>query len=217
MSQKEIIDKLIKCYPALDVCKQDIEAGCQAIFHSYEQGGKVLACGNGGSAADADHVVGELMKSFEKKRVLNAGVREALVSMDSERGSYLAEKLQEGLPAISLNAHTALISAVANDIDASLVFAQQVAGYGKKGDVLVAITTSGNSQNVIDAALTAKALGLNVIGLTGKTGGKLKQYCDITICVPATRTAEVQEYHLPVYHTICRVAEEMLFSENPNK
>ena len=118
---------------------------------------------------------------------------------------------------ISLNAHDALISAVANDINASLVFAQQVAGYGKNGDALIAISTSGDSQNVMDAALTAKALGMTVIGLAGKTGGKLKQYCDITICVPATRTAEVQEYHLPVYHTICRVTEERFFSENSSK
>ncbi len=212
--KEDAIHQLLLRYPGLSACKEDVEAACRAIVNCYERGGKVLACGNGGSAADAGHIVGELMKSFEKKRVLNAGTREALVSMDPERGSYLAEKLQEGLPAISLNAHGALISAVANDMDASLVFAQQVAGYGKNGDVLIAITTSGNSQNVMDAAITAKALGITVIGLTGKTGGKLKRYCDITIRVPATRTAEVQEYHLPVYHAICRVTEEMLFGDN---
>ena len=211
MKTKKIIQNLIRRYPALETCQADIVAASAVLIKTYRNGGKVLTCGNGGSAADADHIVGELMKSFEKKRVLNAGTREALVSMDPERGSYLAEKLQEGLPAISLNAHVALISAVANDMDADLIFAQQVAGYGKNGDVLIAITTSGNSRNVIDAAITARAKGLVVIGLTGESGGQLKKFSDIAIRVPAHRTAEVQEYHLPVYHTLCRVVEEELF------
>lgn len=213
--KKKSLNQLFLRYSALESCRVDIEAACQAVIHSYKQDGKLLVCGNGGSAADADHIVGELMKSFEKKRPLDKKIQKTLTAEDPERGTYIAGKLQQGLPAISLNAQAALLSAVANDIDASLVYAQQVAGYGKTGDVLVAISTSGNSRNVLDAAITAKAMGLTVIGLTGQIGGKLKQYCDVTICVPATRTAEVQEYHLPVYHAICLVVEEEFFEENP--
>ena len=208
---KKIIDDLIQRYPALSVCRKEVEAACAVMIETYRNGGKVLACGNGGSAADAGHIVGELMKGFEKKRELEDTLKKNLEEVGGERGRYLADILQKALPAISLNTHEALISAVANDMDADLVFAQQVAGYGNKGDVLFAITTSGNSRNVIDAAITARAMGLTVIGLTGESGGRLKAYCDITICVPAQRTAEVQEYHLPVYHTLCRVVEEEMF------
>ncbi len=211
MTKEKIINHLISRYPALRSCKKDIHNACQAIIDCYQEDGKVLVCGNGGSAADADHIVGELMKGFEKKRILEKEQKKILHSADQERGPSLAEKLQPGLPAISLNAHASLISAIANDMDADLIFAQQVAGYGKKEDVLIAITTSGNSGNVIDAAITARAMGLTVVGLTGESGGKLKDHCDITICVPAGQTAEVQEYHLPVYHTICRVVEEQMF------
>jgi hypothetical protein len=144
---------------------------------------------------------------------LDEELRKDLTEADPSRGAFLAEKLQTGLPAISLNAHTALITAVANDMDASLVFAQQVASYGIGEDVLIALSTSGNSRNVVDAAVTAKAMGMTVIGMTGEGGGRLKEFCDICIRVPATRTAEVQEYHLPVYHTICRVVEEAFFGE----
>ncbi len=211
METKDIISGLLQRHPALEVCRTDIEAACEALIGSYETGGKVLTCGNGGSAADADHIVGELMKSFEGRRPLDETLWRDLVEVDPSRGAYLAEKLQTGLPAISLNAHTALITAVANDIDPSLIFAQQVAAYGREEDVLIALTTSGNSKNVVDAAITAKAMGMTVIGMTGENGGKLKEYCDIPIRVPARRTAEVQEYHLPVYHALCKAVEEAFF------
>jgi D-sedoheptulose 7-phosphate isomerase len=177
----------------------------------YQNNGQLLICGNGGSSADSDHIVGELMKSFDKKRPLDDKFKQALSNVDSERGNYIAAKLEGGLPAIALTAHVGLISAVINDIDADLIFAQQVAGYGKNGDVLIAISTSGNSKNIVDACITAKAKGMKVIGLIGEKGGEMKQYCDVAICVPSSVTPIVQEFHLPVYHTICQVVEDELF------
>ncbi|MBT3242421.1 MAG: SIS domain-containing protein [Bacteroidetes bacterium] len=211
MKEEVYINDLVKRYPALESCKGDINQAIQAIIKCYSDNGKLLICGNGGSCADADHIVGELMKSFEKQRPVDDELRNSLLSVSDERGSSIAGRLQKALPAISLNAHTALYSAIANDIDAEIVFAQQVAGYGEKGDVLIAISTSGNSQNVIDAAITAKALGLTVIALTGQNGGKMKQYSDIAVCVPADNTADVQEFHLPVYHTICKMVESWFY------
>ena len=185
MKAEDILNEMISRYPALESCQNDIREACQAVIDCYSSQGKVLLCGNGGSCADADHIVGELMKSFERKRPINKDLEGSLKAVSSERGTYIAERLQNALPAISLNAHSALNSAISNDMDASLVFAQQVAGYGESGDVLIAISTSGNSQNIVDAAITAKAKGLTVIGLTGQNGGKMKQYCDITICAPS--------------------------------
>ncbi len=213
METNRIIDELMRRYPALEPCRGDIVQACLAVVNAYERGGKVLACGNGGSAADAGHIVGELMKSFEGRRPLDDEMKQQLGEVDPVRGAYLADRLQMGLPAISLNAHTALITAVANDIDPSLIFAQQVISYGIEEDVLIALSTSGNSANVVDAAIAAKAMGMTVIAMTGEGGGRLAEYCDICIRVPATRTAEVQEYHLPVYHTICKVVEEAFFGE----
>jgi D-sedoheptulose 7-phosphate isomerase len=211
MKNKEIINDLYHRYPALISCKQDIEQAIQEILNCYGNKGKLLICGNGGSCSDADHIVGELMKSFEKKRPLEKEFEEGLKEVSADRGTYIAGKLQNALPAISLNAHSALYSAISNDIDGDLVFAQQIVGYGNPGDVLIAITTSGNSRNVVDAAITAKTKGLKVIGLIGKTGGKLKEFCDVCICVPSSSTPEVQEFHLPVYHTICKVVENEFF------
>ena len=151
------------------------------------------------------------MKSFELKRPLKQGIREKLATLSPERGSYLAAQLQQGLPAISLSSHTALMTAVANDIDGEVIFAQQVIGYGKPGDILIGISSSGNSQNVLDACMVARAMELKVIGLTGETGGKMKELCDILINVPGRRTAFVQELHLPVYHTLCLVIEHHFF------
>ncbi len=205
------INQLIERYNRLDFLKWEIEKASEAIINSFLKGGKLLVCGNGGSAADADHIVGELMKSFERKRPVNQKLKSGLEDIDSSRGKYLAENLQQGLPAISLNAHSGLISAVANDIDAAVVYAQQVVGYGNSGDILIGISTSGNSQNVIDALMVAKAKGLITIGLSGNTGGKMKAFCDFLINVPETRTAFVQELHLPVYHTICMIVEEHFF------
>ena len=211
MKEEDILNEMIHRNPVLDSCKEDIWKACQVIINCYSNHGKLLLCGNGGSCADADHIVGELMKSFERKRPIDNNLEGNLKSISGERGAFIADRLQSALPAISLNAHSALYSAISNDMDANLVFAQQVAGYGKKNDVLIAMSTSGNSQNIIDAAITAKAKGLTVIGLTGQNGGKMKQYCDITICVPSDSTPEVQEFHQPIYHTICRIVENRFF------
>ena len=210
MSQ-EVLNELFSRYPALESCKKDIENACSAVIDCYSNKGLLLLCGNGGSCADADHIVGELMKSFEKRRPVDKDLEDGLKSVSNERGEYIAKKLQSALPAISLNAHSSLISAISNDMDPSLIFAQQVAGYGREGDLLIAISTSGNSQNIVDAVITAKAKGLTVIGLTGQSGGKMKQYCDIPICVPSQSTPEIQEFHLPIYHTICKAVENSFF------
>ena len=211
MENNKHIQQLIKRYPQLINLKNEIEKAGNAIIDSYKNGGKLLVCGNGGSASDSDHIVGELMKSFEGKRQISHTLKANLENVSSDRGMYLAEKLQQGLPAISLSAHAVLTSAVANDIDGDLVFAQQITGYGNTGDILIGMSTSGNSQNVIDALIVAKAKGLVTIGLTGKTGGQMKEFCDILINVPETRTAFVQELHLPVYHTLCMMVEDYFF------
>ena len=211
MTRDESLDEMIRRYPALDSCEKKIWEAAQAIIDSFENGGKILLCGNGGSCADADHMVGELMKSFEKKRPLPEDFKARLLTTSAERGGYIADNLQNALPAISLCSHTSLLTAISNDMDASLIYAQQIVGYGRAGDLLIAISTSGNSRNIVDAVITAKARGLTVIGLTGQNGGKMKQYCDIAICVPSNSTPEVQEYHLPVYHTICKIVEDRFF------
>jgi D-sedoheptulose 7-phosphate isomerase len=186
-----------------------------AIISGLRRGGKLLICGNGGSASDSAHIAGELMKSFEQKRPLDEKLATRLSEKFGERGKYLAEKLQRGLPVISLAAHDSLITAVANDVDPVLIFAQQVIAYGDERDVLLAISTSGNSRNVIDAIIVAKALGLTVIGLTGESGGNMKSLCDFIIRVQETRTCYVQELHLPVYHAICMIIENY-FVNNPS-
>lgn len=211
MKGEDRVDAMIRRYPVLGCCENEIIEAAMAIIDCFDKGGKILLCGNGGSCADADHMAGELMKSFEKKRPLPADFKEGLQLTSPERGDYIAENLQNALPAISLCSHTSLLTAISNDMDADLVYAQQIAGYGGRGDLLFAITTSGNSQNVVDAAITAKAKGMRVIGLTGQYGGLIKQYCDTAICVPSTTTAEIQEYHLPVYHAICRIIENHFF------
>jgi phosphoheptose isomerase len=211
MNMEQILEKLIKKYPPLEVCKNEIRDAGEMIIESYKNSGQLLTCGNGGSCSDSDHIVGELMKSFSKKRPLDDDFRKSLRSVDEERGALMAMKLEKGLPAISLTAHGALISAVSNDIGGDFIFAQQVMGYGRKGDVLLGISTSGNSQNVVDACIAAKAKGMKVIGLVGEKGGKMKEYCDVAICVPSTCTPDVQEFHLPIYHALCIMAEETFF------
>ncbi len=206
-----ILDDLLKRYPQLTYVATQIEAAGKCLINCYEKGGKLLVCGNGGSCSDSDHIVGELMKGFEHKRPIDVQLKARLLEVAGERGEFLSEKLQVGLPAISLTAQTALITAVANDNDASVIFAQQVVGYGNAGDILIAISSSGNSQNVLDAIFVAKAKGLIVIGLTGELGGKMNGLCDILINVPGKRTASVQEYHLPVYHALCVMVETHFF------
>ncbi len=206
-------DRLCERYPQLSGIRNLMNKAAVMIIKCYSGGGKLLICGNGGSSADADHLAGELMKSFEIQRHLDDSLKNRLIEISGSRGRILAEKLEHGLPAISLSSHNALTSAIANDIDASLVFAQQIIGYGMENDVLIAISTSGNSQNVVDACITAKALNLSVIGITGKTGGKMKQYCDVLVNVPETETAYVQELHLPLLHTICNIVENHFYGK----
>ncbi len=202
---------LIERYPSVRHLEDNISRAADAMIRCYINGGKVLVCGNGGSCASSDHIVGELMKSFEMKRPADQELKDLLVKIAGDRGRQIGEKLEKGLPAISLNAHSALVSAIANDTDASLVYAQQVAAYGIKDDIIIGISTSGNASNVVDALITAKAKGLITIGITGTTGGKMKQYCDVLINLPETRTALVQELELPVYHTLCLIVENHFF------
>ena len=211
MENNFFLEELITRYPQLLPVKEAIRKAADCIVACYEQGGKLLVCGNGGSCSDSDHIVGELMKGFENKRRITESLKNQLIEASGERGAYLAEKLQHALPAISLTAHSALITAVANDTDADLIFAQQVVGYGNPGDVIIGISSSGNSQNVIDALITAKAKRMTVIGLTGETGGKMMSHCDILINVQGRRTAFVQELHLPVYHVLCLMVEHHFF------
>ncbi|MFA5819851.1 MAG: SIS domain-containing protein [Bacteroidales bacterium] len=211
MENNIFLEELISRYPELLPVENEIQKVAECLIMCYQQGLKVLVCGNGGSCSDSDHIVGELMKGFEHKRPIGETLKKQLLKFAGERGKYLSEKLQQGLSAISLTAHSALITAVANDTDSDLVFAQQVIGYGNAGDVLIGISSSGNSQNVVDAIITAKAKGMVVIGLTGETGGKMKSFCDILINVPGRRTAFVQELHLPVYHTLCLMVENFFF------
>lgn len=188
-----------------------ISEAAGVITKAFRQGNKLLVCGNGGSSSDSDHIVGELMKSFEIDRPLQPELRRKLEDGYGEQGSVLARKLQHGLPAVSLSAHNALVTAISNDMGSDYVFAQQVIGYGKKGDVLLAISTSGNSENVCNALLTARAISMRTIGLTGRNDGKMNALCDVLIDVPATQTARIQEYHLPVYHAIVRMVEREMY------
>lgn len=205
------IDLLIERYPALAECKSSLMAAYKAMEECYSSGRKLLVCGNGGSAADSEHIVGELMKEFKMKRKVYSNQAEKLRQIDLEMGDFLANNLQGALPAIALVGHCALSTAYMNDSESALVFAQQVNGYGKEGDVLLAISTSGNSANVLYAAITAKSKSLKVIGLTGKKDSKLSALSDVCIQVPATETYMIQEYHLPVYHSLCLMLEERFF------
>jgi D-sedoheptulose 7-phosphate isomerase len=198
-------------YPDLEVCLPAIEAAFELLRVSFSQGGKLLLCGNGGSAADCEHVVGELMKGFMSKRPLPSSVRDHFEHEFPGEGALLAERLQGALPAISLVSHTAFLSAYANDVAPEMIYAQQVYGYGRPGDVLIGFSTSGNSVNVLRALQVAKAQGLKTIGFTGISGGKIKSLCDAAICVPSNRTPDVQERHLPIYHTLCIMLEEVFF------
>lgn len=212
MYKEKLIDRLCERYPALSGIRNSVSEAAEMIIDCYTRGGKLMICGNGGSSAEADHFTGELMKSFELRRPLDDSFKKRLQDISPKRGRYLAENLEHGLPAISLSSNSSVILAVGNDIDLSLVFAQQVIGYGNENDILIGISTSGNSRNITDACITAKALNLDVIGITGKTGGKMKQYCDVIVKIPETGTALVQEVQLPVIHTICRIVEYHFYS-----
>lgn len=205
--------QLTERYPELVVCREDIQKAFEVLGTSYEWGGKLLIAGNGGSAADAEHIVGEMMKGFIKPRKLGTEYIAKLQSVHPEFGPVLAENLQGALPAIALNGHLAFSTAYMNDCEPLLCFAQQVNGYGSVGDVFLGISTSGNSKNVLYAAAVAKAKGMSVIGLTGKKDSELAAMADVCIKVPQTETFMIQELHLPVYHCLCLMLEEKFFGE----
>lgn len=205
------INTLIERYPSLAVCKASIQTAYDTMKQAYTEGRKLLVCGNGGSAADSEHIVGELMKEFKLKREVYKNQAEAMKQIDPELGDILAKHLQGALPAIALTGHSSLTTAFMNDSNPELIFAQQVNGYGKAGDVFLGISTSGNSRNVLFAAVAAKAKGLKVIGLTGQKPCKLAQLADVCIQVPETETYKIQEMHLPVYHCLCMMLEEYFY------
>ncbi len=206
-----IIEELISRYPALECCKTDILAAVDKIIKSYDRGGKVLICGNGGSSSDSGHIVGELMKGFLKMRPITEEQRAEMKQNNPDISDDILNALQGSLSAINLTENSALISAFTNDVDPLLSYAQQVMGHGKKGDILIGISTSGNAVNVFDAFQVAKALGVVTIALTGKDGGRLKSIADINIIVPEKETFKIQELHLPVYHCICAMVEEYFY------
>ncbi|MBB6670773.1 D-sedoheptulose-7-phosphate isomerase [Cohnella nanjingensis] len=205
------LERLILRYPELKECEGQIRQAFETLKRTYGSGGKVLLAGNGGSAADCEHVVGELMKGFMSQRPLPASEREKWMIFGTEEGTYLADHLQGALPAISLVSHTALSTAYNNDVAADMVFAQQVYGYGRPEDALVVFSTSGNSANVVRAVQVAKAMGLATVGFTGRSGGKLKELCDTVVRVPYDSTPDIQERHLPIYHALCILLEKEFF------
>jgi D-sedoheptulose 7-phosphate isomerase len=207
------IQSLIAKFPDLAACSDDVERAFLLLRDSFRAGGKLLLCGNGGSAADCEHLVGELMKGYLSSRPLPAATRRQLEESFPENGRYLAGHLQGALPAISLASQMGLITAYANDVAADMIFAQQVYGYGRRGDVIAGISTSGNSRNVLHALQVGRALGLGTLGFTGGSGGAMKALCDVCVSVPATRTADIQERHLALYHTLCAMLEETFFGE----
>ncbi len=205
------IDMLIERYTCLSTCKDDIISAYNIMEEAYLSGRKLLVAGNGGSASDSEHIVGELMKEFKLKRKIYSAQSDRLKMIDEEMGKVLAEHLQGSLPAISLVGEPSLTTAFMNDSVPVLVFAQQVNGLGVSGDVFLGISTSGNSQNVLYAAVTAKSKGMKIIGLTGARENKLMRYADVCIRVPETETYKIQELHLPVYHCLCLMLEDRFF------
>ncbi|WP_159649561.1 D-sedoheptulose-7-phosphate isomerase [Erysipelothrix aquatica] len=213
MYQKILLDDLVSRYTCLSVSKESIWNAFIILRESYESSGKLIIAGNGGSASDSNHIVGELMKGFNSHRKLEDKSVERFKDVAGEYGVSLAHKLQGSLPAISLSAHTALISAVVNDVDGDMIYAQQVYGYGNKNDVFLGISTSGNALNVYNAAVVAKERGMKVIALTGEKASRLSKISDLTIRVPEVETFKIQELHLPVYHTLCLMLESYFFDK----
>lgn len=206
MTPEAQLERLVRRYPQLAPLRDKVQEAYGLLEAGFAAGGKLLVCGNGGSAADADHIVGELMKGFYLRRPLPQEERQAL--------GEVGEKLQRALPALALSQHPGLSTAFLNDVDPYLVFAQQVYGYGRPGDCFLGLSTSGNSRNVCEAARVAKARGLHTIAMTGAGGGKLRELCDVCLNVPETVTADIQELHLPVYHTLCAMLEMRFFASD---
>ena len=207
-----MINELVERYPCLIACEQDIIKAQQIIIDCYEKGGKLILCGNGGSAADCEHIAGELMKGFLKKRPLSDEIKHKMKESCPVLTDETLSLLQQGLPAVSLPIMAGFNSAVGNDTDPALCYAQGVFALGEKKDLLFAISTSGNSFNVCKAAEVAKGKGMKVVSLTGKYGGKIKEISDVSLCVPETETYKIQELHLPVYHYLCAAVEQHFFS-----
>jgi D-sedoheptulose 7-phosphate isomerase len=207
----DYIQQLTGRYPVLLPIAGQLREAAEILINSFQTDGKLLIAGNGGSASDAEHIAGELMKSFVKKRSLDSRFVKNIAELNPEAGSYLAGRLQGGLPVISLTSHTSLITACLNDIDGCSFFAQQVYVYGAGNDVFMGISTSGNSKNIYYAALSAKAKGLKTIALSGGTGGELAKICDVSIIAPEKETYKIQELHLPIYHALCLLIEEHFF------
>lgn len=210
-NEMKYLDDLVIRYPVLDTIRKQILGAYEILQDCYEADGKLLIAGNGGSCADSEHMVGELMKGFLKRRPVPEQMARRLAAVDSERGMLLAKRLQRGLPAIALTGHNALTTAFANDVNGDMSYAQQLYGYGRPGDVFLGISTSGNAENVMFAVTAAKALGMKTIGLTGKDGGALGRSCNIAIIVPEQETFKIQELHLPVYHALCLMLEEHFY------
>lgn len=209
-----MLSLLMSRYPKLGICKYDIEKCIELLISTYKCKGKLLICGNGGSSADSEHIAGELMKGFLKKRPLSPEMKAKMKSSCPKLSDKMLDSLQGALPTIPLTSFSAVNTAFANDVDAELIYAQLILGLGQRDDVLLCISTSGSSKNIVAAAMTAKGLGLRIVALTGAGGGELKQLADVCIAVPETETYKVQEYHLPIYHTICAMLEDYFFGEN---
>ena len=211
MDEKKYLEELTDRYPVLEPVKDSVWQVYEILRECFESGHKLLVAGNGGSAADSEHIVGELMKGFIKRRQVPEDMAEKLEAIGGEDGRALAHKLQGGLPAIALTNHPGLSTAFLNDVDGEMIYAQQVYGYGKEGDVFLGISTSGNAANIRYALITAKAKGMKVVGLTGKDGGSLGSQADAAVVVPEQETFKIQELHLPVYHVLCLMLEEHFF------
>lgn len=208
---QNFINSFFERHPDLLPLQERILQACNTLITAFQNGNKLLLCGNGGSCADCDHIAGEFLKGFLLKRPVDEDLKNIMVEKYGEAGSEIAGKLQQGLPTISLNTHSAAISAFENDVDPELIYAQQVLAYGKSGDVLIGISTSGSAKNVAAAVMTANGLGLHTIGLTGKDGGKLAQLAQLSLVMPQCETYRIQEDHLAVYHLLCAVVEYEIF------
>lgn len=207
------LNDLIKRYPPISDLKENIWLTYQIILESLKNGGTVFTCGNGGSASDSEHIAGELLKGFILKRGLDEKTKQVFSEKFGVDGTNLAEKLQYGLRAISLTSHPAFITAFANDVDADLIFAQQLFGLGRKDDVLIAISTSGNSPNIYNCVLTASMMGIKTVLMTGKVGGRCAGLVDIALKMPENEAYKIQEYHLPIYHTLCLMIEDYFYGK----
>ena len=202
---------LLKNYPELSDCFEDIQKAGDMMLDCVKKGGKLLVAGNGGSCADSEHIVGELMKCFKQKRPMSEACANRFRELYGEDAERFVSSLEGAIPAIALSSHSALATAYLNDNEPSMLYAQTVYGYGKPTDLFLGLSTSGNSENIVNAAMTAKAMGLCTIAMTGQNPSKLSELCDCTVRVPATETYRIQEYHLPIYHALCAYLEKNVF------